>query len=229
VAVEAAAADLAAADVPGGFGGGRGGGPANRPTTILLNAQLQYRESTTEALNVFPGLGGETTNRSLTVPLTFNVVRNRTIQNFGVNLTHSSSDTTNAFANVVDVAGLAGIQYPSMASTDPQNWGVPNISFSSYTGIRGASASSRSDDRITANYMWMHPMGKHRPRLGGDFRYDRAESEINANARGSFVFTGAYTASGAIGATGADFADFLLGTTGQASLQGRPVPPGIAR
>ena len=73
---------------PGGFGGGRGGGPAaNRPTTILLNAQLQYRESTTEALNVFPGLGGETTNRSLTVPLAFNVVRNRTIQNFGVNLT----------------------------------------------------------------------------------------------------------------------------------------------
>src|SRR5439155_6704219 len=55
----------------GGFGGGgRGGfgGPAGgavrggRGTSVMLNAQLQYRRNSNEALNVFPNLGGQTTN-----------------------------------------------------------------------------------------------------------------------------------------------------------------------
>src|SRR5262249_43818703 len=53
----------------GGFGaggGGRGPGARANGTNVVLNAQLQYRENTSESVNVFPGLGGETTNRSLT-------------------------------------------------------------------------------------------------------------------------------------------------------------------
>jgi hypothetical protein len=211
---------------PGGGGfGGRGGGPGGpagaRRTNIVLNAQLQYRENTSDALNVFPGLGGTTVNRSLTVPLSLNVVRGRTIQNFSVNMTHATTTTTNGFANTDNVAALAGIQYPTAAATDPNNWGVPNLTFSSFTGLRGAAATGRTDDRLSADYMWLHPVGSHRLRAGANVRLDRASYEINSNARGTFTFTGLYSSGGAsrLDATGADFADFLLGLPQEATLQ----------
>src|SRR5262249_54575378 len=151
-----------------------------------------------------------TTNRSLTVPLALNVVHNRTIQNVSVNFTHATTETTNNFANSVNAAGLAGIQYPGGTSSDPANWGVPNLSFSNFTGVRGATATARADDRFSAGYFWLRPFGTHRTRIGGDVRMDRADYEINANARGSYTFTGADST---------DFANFLLGAPAQASLQ----------
>src|SRR5205807_124200 len=56
---------------------------------------------------------------------------------------------------------------------------------------------------------------------GGDVRLDRSTSDINSNARGTFTFTGLYSAAGVPTArgSGADFADFLLGVPQQASLQ----------
>ena len=119
------------------------------------------------------------------------------------------------------MAGLAGINYPSLASTDPLNWGVPSLSFSGFTGVRGASATSRTDNRITTSYAWSHPIGKHQLRFGGDYRLDTTSSQSNANARGSFTFTGLYSSAGSqlAGKSGADFADFLLGAPQQAALQ----------
>src|SRR5262245_19371007 len=145
----------------GGFGGRGGGGGrgfgSGRGTNIFLSGQLQYRRIDTEALNVFPDLGGETISTGITAPITLTVARNRSVHLFTVNTTHSSIDSTNAFTNTQDVAGLAGIQYPSAASTDPLNWGVPNLSFSGFTGVRGASASQRSDTRLTTSYAWINP------------------------------------------------------------------------
>jgi hypothetical protein len=206
----------------GGRGGGGGrGGPAARGTNVVLNAQLQYRRNDTQAINVFPGLGGETTNTSIAAPIGLNVVHGRTIQNFNVNVAHTEATTTNGFAGRENVAGDAGIQYPSTASTDPMNWGVPNLVFSGMTAVRGAAASSRDDTRVTAGYAWIHPMPKHQLRAGGDVRLDRSTSDINANARGTFTFTGLYSDGGvsAPRGTGADFADFLLGMPQQASVQ----------
>ena len=79
----------------------------------MLNAQLQYRRNETESLNVFPNLGGQSTNTSITAPISLNIVRGRSIQNFTVNLTHANVESTNAFAGVNNVAGQAGINYPS--------------------------------------------------------------------------------------------------------------------
>ncbi len=74
---------------------------------------------------------------------------------------------------------------------------------------------------MTTGYKWLHPTEHHRLRLGGDFRYDASENQINSNARGSFTFTGFDTSGGStrLGTTGADFADFLLGLPQQASLE----------
>jgi hypothetical protein len=209
----------------GGFGrggGGRGGGfGGGRGTTVMLSGQLQYRRTDTEAVNIFPDLGGDTTSTSFAVPITLTVARNRSVHLFTINATHSSVESTNAFANTADVAGLAGIQYPGAAATDPLNWGVPNLSFSGFTPVRGAFASQRSDTRVTAGYAWVHPTTHHRFRIGGDARLDTAESDINADARGSFTFTGLASSGGVplASPTGADFADFLLGLPQQASLQ----------
>jgi hypothetical protein len=212
-----------------GGGGGRGGGPggpaAARGTNVMLSAQMQYRRSDTEGLNVFPGLGSNTTNTSISAPISLNVRHGRSVQNFTLNMTHATTETSNGFENKDNVAGLAGIQYPNSASTDPINWGVPNLTFSSgLTGVRSAAANTRSDDRLTGGYVWIHPSAKHQTRIGGDYRLDRSTAAINSNARGSFIFTGLYTssASGSPGgppAPGADFADFLLGLPQQATLQ----------
>jgi trimeric autotransporter adhesin len=206
----------------GGRGGGRLGGPGGgRGTNVMLNAQLQYRHNTTESPNVFADLGSATSTTTFSAPVSLIVRRGRSMQNVSVNLTHSSSATTNGFANQDNVAGLAGIQYPSGASADPNNWGVPNLSFTGFTAARSASATLRSDTRLTTGYTWMHPSPKHQLRIGGEFRLDRSSAEINSNARGSFTFTGRYTSGDAALArgTGADFADFLLGLPQQATLQ----------
>src|SRR5581483_1406566 len=54
--------------------------------------------------------------------------------------------------------------------------------------------------------------------FGGDYRSIQFDSRTDANARGSFVFTGLYT--------GVDFADFLLGLPQQSSVQ---YGPGVER
>ncbi len=218
----------------GGFGGGfggRGGAPAGRagpngtrPTNIILNGQLQYRRTDSQNLNVFPSLGGDTVNTSITAPIGLNVIHGRSIQSVNVNITHQTAETTNGFSNAENVAALAGIQYPASASTDPFNWGVPNLSITGLTGVRGAVAQSRTDDRVTARYAFNRNVNRHQLRIGGDYRLDRSDATVNANARGSYVFNGVYTSGGApvLGsgsAPDAAFADFLLGLPAQATLQ----------
>jgi len=192
----------------GGFGG-RGGG---RGTNINLQAQLQYRHNQTEALNIFPNLGSRSTSTTLSVPITLNVVRNRFINNFTVNITHTSAETTNSFANVQNVGGAAGINYPAGASTSPQYWGVPSLSIAGgFTGLQGAPAFARTDTRITTSYVLSHPIAKHQLRFGVDYRLDRDTNQLNVNAPGAFTFTGLYS--------GVPVADFLLGAAQQATLQ----------
>ncbi len=209
----------------GGFGGfagrggpgGRGGPPAVQGTNIVLSGQLQYRRNTTQNLNVFPDLGTTTTNTSLAAPISLNIRHARSVHNVTVNLARTGTETTNAFANVDNVSGLAGIQYPG--TTDPLNWGVPNLAFSGFTGVRSGAATARHDDRLTAGYTWMFPRGRHRLRIGGEYRLDETTSDINANARGTFTFTGLYSSGTTLDTGGADFADFLLGLPAQATLQ----------
>ena len=210
----------------GGFGGGRGGpgGPgrgAARGTTVVLNAQLQVRTNGADAVNVFPGLGGHTSTTSIAAPIGLNIVHGRTVNNITVNFTHSDATSTNAFSGVQNVGQAAGIQYPTSASTDPLNWGVPNLTFTSgLSGVRGASANSRSDDRITTSYVWSRPIKRHQVRAGVDYRLDSTTSESNANARGTFTYTGVYSTGLPTAVAGnPDFADFLLGTAQQATLQ----------
>ena len=130
---------------------------------------------------MFPGLGSTNTNTSVTVPMSLNIVHNRTVNNFSVNIAHSRNESTNAFANVQNVGGLAGINYPTAASTDPQNWGVPRLSFTGFTGVFGAPATSRTDTQNHHELFLVAPVHEKpapdRRRLSPRSQHGRAQHE----------------------------------------------------
>jgi trimeric autotransporter adhesin len=206
----------------GGFGGGRGGpNQAQQGTSVTMTAQFQYRRGENELVNVLPALGGLSDTSSLAVPITLNLRHKRSMYTVNLNASRTSARTSNNFAGVTNVAGIAGI---SGVSTEPFDWGVPSLAFSSLSSVNDVTPLDRSDRRIALNYSWIHPLKQHLLRAGGDVRFDRSSSVTDPNAAGSFVFTGLYTSGGEPAARvgGYDFADFLLGLPQQASVQYGP-------
>ena len=66
---------------------------------------------------------------------------------------------------------------------------------------------------------------KHTLRAGGDLRLIDVDSHVDANANGSYIFTGLYTDPTAltrVAGSGNDFADFLLGLPQEATLNFTP-------
>ena len=206
----------------GGPGGGGGRGRGQQGTSVNMTAQLQYRRNDNDQNNVFPTLGGQTAGSSFTLPVSLNIQHRRTVHNVTVNYSRTVSHSLNQYAFVDDVAGDAGI---TGVSTDPFDWGVPQLSFSSLSGVRDLTPTRRTDQRVTLGYAWTRPVGtKHTMRVGGDFRLDRSDNQTDSNARGAFVFTGLYSSGGltSVRGGGLDFADFLFGMPQQASVQYGP-------
>jgi hypothetical protein len=121
----------------GGRGGGRAGGRGVTGTAVVLNAQVQYRRTDSDAVNVFPLLSGRTTSDNVSVPIQVNVLHGRSIHNVQATVTRTSADSRNGFAGATDVAAAAGI---TGAASDPFDWGVPSLSFSTFTGLRASAA-----------------------------------------------------------------------------------------
>ncbi len=192
---------------PRGGAGGGGRGAAQTGTSAVLNAQFQYRRNDNERTNVFPTLGGDSTNSSLTVPITLNIGHARTQHSVSANFSRTRATTANQYAYLQDVAGDAGI---IGAASDPFDWGVPALSFASLSSLTDVTPTRRNDSRLSLSYSWSRPFGRQTIRFGGDVRRDVSSSRTDANARGTFVFTGLYS--------GSDFADFLLGLPQQASV-----------
>ena len=105
---------------------------------------MQYRDNDNEQNNVFPELGGTTTGSSLSAPISLNITHRRQLHNVNFNYSRTSSDSLNQYAFVENVAGDAGIVG---IATDPFDWGVPALSFSSFTGLRDVAPSRRDDRR----------------------------------------------------------------------------------
>ncbi len=209
--------------------GGRGFGPAGRggrglaqPRSVL-NVSVGYRRSSSTSSPTFPTIGGTNDGAGWNVPVTYMYTRGRFNNQLSVSYNRNSASSRNLYAFSTDVAGEAGI---NGVSTDPFDWGIPSLSFTSVADLRDRTPSERVDQRIqisdTVTKLW----GRHAVRWGGEFRYMRLDSHANSNPRGSFVFTGLYTSAIANGravpGTGLDFADFLLGFAQQASVQYGP-------
>jgi hypothetical protein len=184
-----------------------------------VNATVNYRRNDGDRLNVFPLLSGQTEGSTLSVPVALTLRYGRSVHTVNTTIGRTASTTSNDLAftqNVVALAGIGGV------SEDPFDWGVPTITFSSgLTGLRDITPSRRSDRTFQLGYGWTRPAGTHTYRIGGSYSRQSNDSLSNANARGSFTFTGLYTAGG-FGirrGSGQDFADFLLGLPQQATRQ----------
>lgn len=187
-----------------------------------MTAQLQYRRNDNDQNNVFPALGGLSTGSSVALPVSLNIQHRRSMHNVNVSYSRTVSQSVNQYASVDNVAADAGI---TGVSTNPFDWGVPQLSFSSLSSVRDITPARRTDQRLTFGYGWTRPVGtKHLMRVGGDLRFDESDSQTDANARGAFVFTGLYSSGGLLTARGGglDFADFLLGMPQQATVQYGP-------
>jgi hypothetical protein len=120
------------------------------------------------------------------------------------------------FAGQTNVSGLAGIGGNSQT---PQNWGPPNLTFSSGIAPLGDANTAFNRNRTDAlNVNVSTNYRRHNFIFGGDFRRQEYNILSQQNPRGGFAFTGAATqqggsssSGGASSTTGSDFADFLLG------------------
>jgi hypothetical protein len=193
----------------GGGGGGRGGPGGGGGEN--LNVSIHYRHANSSNVNPFPTLGGTTHSSAWDIPVGYSFTTHGIVNQLRVQFNRQNSQGQNLYAfnqNIAANAGLLGV------SPDPFDWGAPNLSFSQFSSLRDMSPSSRTDQTIAFSDSMTKIKGKHVLRWGGDYRDIRFDSRTDANARGSFVFTGLFT--------GADFADYLLGLPQQATLQYGP-------
>jgi hypothetical protein len=203
---------------PGGPGGGGGRGRAQNN----INFGMNWTRNSTTIVNPFPSLNGGNSLRGLNASAGWTYGRGRVTNTFRVNYNHNHVATTNLYSNVQNVAGDAGI---GGVSTNPFDWGLPGISFSTFAGLTDPTPRRELDQTYTFSDTVSWSRGKHNWRFGGDYRRILQSFRSAKNAEGSFVFTGFATSqfASSVGApvadTGFDLADFLLGLPQQSTLQ----------
>ncbi len=131
------------------------------------------------------------------------------------------SDTTPYFANGADISGQLGIEG---ASTNPLNYGPPNLSFTNFTGLSDANPTLRRVETLTESGGLRYTRGAHAFYMGFDYTRNIWDLLLEQNARGTLFFGGSATAEigpngYAVAGTGFDFADFLLGAVQQSTLR----------
>jgi hypothetical protein len=203
-----------AAPVRGRRGGGRNASRNN------LTFGLHYHGSSSTITNPFPSVGGNTGVRSFDVPIGYVRSIGKLTNSLRFDFNRSRTSTQNLYAFNNDIAGNLGIDG---ISTNPFDWGLPNLSFMDFSGLQDTNPQLLRNQTYTFSdsVVWVH--GKHNWRWGGDFRRIQLNTETVGNGRGSFVFSGINTSEivtgNALPGTGYDFADFLLGLPQQTSVQ----------
>ena len=202
---------------PGG-GGGRGG----RRNQNNINFGLNWQRSSIDSIGIFPSLDGGTSTQGLSASAGWVYGKGRLTNNLRFNYNHNHVSTTNLYSGIENVAGNAGI---TGISTDPFDFGLPGLSFTSFGGLTDPAPRRELDQTYTISDTIAWNRAKHNWRFGGDYRRILQSFRSARNANGSFVFTGFatgdYSGGGTQAApnTGYDFADFLLGLPQQTSLQ----------
>jgi len=198
--------------------GGRRGGGRNAPRNSL-QIGFHYHQSSATLTNPFPSVGGSTTVRSFDIPVSYTRSIGKLTNIVRADFNRNRTRTQNLYAFNNNITGTLKI---SGVSTNPFDWGLPNLSFKDIASLQDTTPSLTRPQTYTFsdNVIWNH--GKHTWRWGGDFRRVQVNTETASNPRGSFVFTGTNTAQVSSGnpvTTGYDFADFLLGYAQQTSVQ----------
>jgi hypothetical protein len=184
-----------------------------------LNFNLQNRNSRNAQLFGFRDAGD---GRGFTASLgwTHNITR-RTINSVRFNFSRNRSETVPFFAFGEDIAAQLGIRG---VSSDPINYGPPNLSFTNYGGLTDASAILRRDQTSSISESLSFAKGSHNFNIGTEWRRLQVNTRTDQNARGTFSFSGLATSAfnaqnQPLPGTGHDFADFLLGLPQSSSVR----------
>ena len=190
-----------------------------RTDRLAVNLNLQRRSGNQEQLF---GFRDQTSGTGVNVNLSYtkNLSR-RTLNVVTLSFNRNRNDTLPFFAYTPDVAAELGIRG---TSSNPINFGPPNLSFTNFGGLTDASAvlsriqaTGISDNLSTVTRT-------HNLSGGFTFRRTQLNVQTDSNARGTFTFTGLATsalnsAGQPVPSTGFDLADFLVGLPQSASVR----------
>lgn len=138
-----------------------------------------------------------------------------------VNFSRNVNETTPYFSNGPNVAAELGI---SGTSTNPLDFGPPNLSFTNFGALTDASPVRTANQTAGGTDTFTMVRGQHTFTFGTDYRRMQLNTRTDQNARGTFDFSGLltseFTAAGQpVPNTGYDFADFLLGYPQSSSIR----------
>ena len=187
-------------------GGRRGGGRNARRNNLTFG--FHYHGSDSGIINPFPSVGGSTNVRSFDVPIGYVRSIGKLTNSVRFDFNRSRTRTQNLYAFNQDIAAAVGI---NGVSTNPFDWGLPNLSFVNFTAVQETNPQLLRNQTYTFsdNVVWTR--GRHSWRWGGDFRRVQLNTEASSDARGTFNFSDKNT--------GYDFADFLLGLPQTTAVQ----------
>lgn len=187
----------------------------NRPITPKDQASfnINYQERNNHQTQLF---GYEDPITGYGLSMSFGLVHTlgkATTNSTTISFSRNRSQTNSYFAFGQNYAALFGI---TGTSSNPINFGPPNLSFTNYGGLSDATASLTRNQTAGINEGILMVRGRHTITFGGEFRRQDLALKTDTNGRGSFSFSGLLTsqlnANGqAIAGTGYDFADYLLG------------------
>ncbi len=188
----------------GGFGGGGRRAQQNQGLRQSINFNYNWIGTAADNVNVFPQLGGKSSSNSNSFQAGYTVGYHKITNIFNANWNRTTSQATNFFTNKTDIATSIGILGPGGIALNPSplNYGLPNVTLSSFTGMNEQQPSFSLTQTISVSetLSWIH--GKHNLRFGGDYRRVHRDFLGGTNSTGTFYFTGLYT--------GSSLADFLL-------------------
>lgn len=181
-----------------------------------LNFGVNYNSNSSDLLRAFPTTQGTTQFKGLNANAGYTFSRGKWTNNLRANYNYSNTDTTNLYAGLTDIEGQLGI---TGVSQNPEDWGLPGLSFTNYSGLSDVNPVSRHDKTFIISDSLVWRRGKHNLRMGADYRRLWTDLRSNPNPRGTFVFTGLATSINGVDGTGYDLADFLSGVPQQTSIQ----------
>jgi hypothetical protein len=187
--------------------------------TDRLNGGIGYQSGSNVNPNLF-GFIDTGSSRGMNINVNYSkTIRPRLINNLGYTFSRNRNLSSPFFSLTRNIEAELGI---TGASTNPINWGPPNLSFTNFGGLSDgtASLSRNQTSAINEGLIWIHKL--HNVQFGVSYRRQQINPLSDSNARGTFTFTGGATSQYIDGVaaanTGFDFADFLLGRPNASSI-----------
>lgn len=185
---------------------------------LNLNGGYNIDSSRQNTLGNFASIAGHqsTLAQNVSIGLNHNWTSNM-VESTSVNWSRDRAQILSDNSYVNDIAGELGILG---VSTDPINFGIPEIQFSSLGSLNDPVPSLVRNQTLRFMEGWTYTHGDHTIQFGGEVRRIQLNTDSDPNPRGRFMFTGQMTsqldASGHPIETATtepyyEFADFLLG------------------